>query len=157
MFRLAGATVLLGVVLAALAASASAATVPPDVSLYQAQVEESTAREPLDAAVYSWAQRQPAGTASMSDAHQRATPPTTGTAMRDAHERATPPTTVTAMSDAHERIDQPVVIVTETGTELGWTRIVVGGLTGAAFVMGLAVLTIWMFGTQHRRPPLVHH
>lgn len=139
MFRLAGTTVLLGVVLAALAVAATAATVPPDPALYQAQVEESVAAAPLDAAVMSWAQGQPAGTATLPDAHERMV---TSVVMADAHERAQP---------------RPVVVVADTGTDYDWTRIILGGLVGAAFLIGLLWLTIAVFGTHHRHPPLAHH
>lgn len=142
MFRLAGTTVLLGVVLAALAVTATAATVPPDPALYMAQVEESTAAAPLDAAVVSWAQGQPAGTASLPDAHDRSVQPAAVLVVADAHERAQP---------------RPVTVAADTDTELGWTRIIFGALVGAAFLMGLVWLTIMVFGTHHRHPPLAHH
>jgi hypothetical protein len=141
MFRLVGTSVFLGVVLAALAVSATAATVPPDPALYQAQVEESTAAAPLDAAVVSWAQGQPAGIASMADAH----------------ERGAQPTAVLVWSDANERVERPVVVATDTGGEIGWTRIVFGALVGAAFLIGLVWLTITVFGTHRGHPPLAHH
>ena len=139
MFRLAGTTVLLGVVLAALAVAATAATVPPDPAVYQAQVEESTAAAPLNAAVVSWAQGQPAGTASLPDAHERMVK---AAVVADAHERAQP---------------RPVVVVADTGTDLDWTRVVLGGLVGAAFLIGLVWLTIAVFGRHYRHPPLAHH
>lgn len=139
MFRLVGTSVFLGVVLAALALSASAATVPPDPALYQAQVEESAAAAPLGAAVVDWAQGQPAVTTSLPDAH----------------ERTAQPTVVLVMPDAHERVSQPVA-TTDSGTDLGWTRIVLGGLIGGAFLIGMVALTIAVFGS-HRHPPLAHH
>jgi hypothetical protein len=142
MFRLAGTTVLLGVVLAALAVTATAATVPPDPALYQAQVEDSTATAPLDAAVVSWAQGQPAGTASLPDAHERSAQPTSVLVIADAHERAQP---------------RPVIVATDTGTDLGWTRIIFGAFVGGAFLIGLVWLTITVFGTHRGHPPLAHH
>lgn len=140
MFRLAGTTVLLGVVLASLAVVATAATVPPDeAALQAAQAQTTVALEPLEAAVISWAQGQQAGTTSLPDAHERAAQPT-----------------VLVMTDANDRAAQPVVVAADTGSEISWTRILLGGLVGAVVVVGLVVLTIFLVGT-HRHPPLAHH
>jgi hypothetical protein len=141
MFRLVGTSVFLGVVLAALAMVATAATVPPDEAAYQAaQVQTAAAQEPLDAAMVVWAQGQPAGTGAMTDAHQRAAQPK-----------------VLVVTDANDRIEQPTVVATEATDGISWTTTAFWAIVGAAVVVGLVVLAIVLLGTPRGHPPLAHH
>jgi hypothetical protein len=141
MFRLVGTSVFLGVVLAALALAATAATVPPDEAAYQAsRAQAAVAQEPLDAAMVVWAQGQPAGTGAMTDAHQRAAQPTTR-----------------VVTDASDRMERPVVVVADTADGIGWTTTAVWALIGAAVVIGVVALAIVLLGTPRGHPPLAHH
>jgi len=94
-----------------------------------------------------------------TDAHDRTAQPVAAAVMSDAHQRA-PQATPAMPADAHDRVQpiEPIVVVsTDTGTDLGWTRTIFGVLVGAAFLIGLVWLTITVFGTHHRHPPVVPH